>query len=301
MDNSKAAADNALGLDLQNLSIQDELLPVEESVTDKASDGGDAATVSTGDAPGDANKRKPKPYKNVDRHLTGSNPRVRGVHYIRVWSTASHCRRNQVLRNSQRRWHAFGSRMRRSNKDGRFVLILICCLPTNYRIQDVKKDEDAFKKTEEEEKAKQARIRKVQQGVDKAREQNVKRKMDKIQSREWDSGKEPGKAQTRPKESEAQESETTGTPPDPESETGWGRGRGRGRGRGAPRGAPRGDGRGRGRGRGRGGHHSEGSAAATDGAADPPTAGVNNSWGVGASDVNNSWEIPDDTPSATAW
>lgn len=75
MDNSKPTADNALGLDLQNLSIQDELLPVEDSATDKASDAsGDPATV----AGGDANKRKPKPYKNVERHLTGSNPRVCG-------------------------------------------------------------------------------------------------------------------------------------------------------------------------------------------------------------------------------
>jgi hypothetical protein len=53
----------------------------------------------------------------------------------------------------------------------------------------VQADEDAFRQTQETEKVKQAQNRKVQDNVDKAREQNAKRKMDKIQSREWDSGK----------------------------------------------------------------------------------------------------------------
>ena len=50
-------------------------------------------------------------------------------------------------------------------------------------------DEAAFRKTQESERAKLAQIRKVQENVDRTREQNAKRKMDKIQSREWDSGK----------------------------------------------------------------------------------------------------------------
>ncbi|KAE9389738.1 hypothetical protein BT96DRAFT_781380, partial [Gymnopus androsaceus JB14] len=54
---------------------------------------------------------------------------------------------------------------------------------------DVQADEDAFRKTQEVEKAKLARNRKVQESVDTAREQNAKRKMEKVQSREWDSGK----------------------------------------------------------------------------------------------------------------
>ncbi|GAW01962.1 sdad1 protein [Lentinula edodes] len=52
---------------------------------------------------------------------------------------------------------------------------------------DVQADEDAFRKTQQNERAKMARIRKVQESVNNTREQNAKRKMDKIQSREWDS------------------------------------------------------------------------------------------------------------------
>jgi hypothetical protein len=56
----------------------------------------------------------------------------------------------------------------------------------------VQADEAAFRKTQELERAKLAQIRKVQENVDRTREQNAKRKMDKIQSREWDSGKPAG-------------------------------------------------------------------------------------------------------------
>lgn len=59
-------------------------------------------------------------------------------------------------------------------------------------LQDVVADEDAFKKTEESERIKQEKIRKEQESVNRTREQNARRKMDKIQSREWDSGKSTG-------------------------------------------------------------------------------------------------------------
>ncbi|KAL0947245.1 hypothetical protein HGRIS_013366 [Hohenbuehelia grisea] len=54
---------------------------------------------------------------------------------------------------------------------------------------DVQADEDAFKKTQQAEQARIAHNRKVQANVDRTREQNAQRKMDKIQNREWDSGK----------------------------------------------------------------------------------------------------------------
>ena len=56
--------------------------------------------------------------------------------------------------------------------------------------QDIQADVDAFKKTQEAERIKQAETRKVQEGVDRAREQNARRKMDKVESREWDLGKD---------------------------------------------------------------------------------------------------------------
>ncbi|KAF8197426.1 hypothetical protein BJ912DRAFT_846225, partial [Pholiota molesta] len=54
---------------------------------------------------------------------------------------------------------------------------------------DVQADEDAFRKTQEVDRARQAQNRKVQSEVDRARDQNAKRKMDKAPNREWDSGK----------------------------------------------------------------------------------------------------------------
>jgi len=50
-------------------------------------------------------------------------------------------------------------------------------------------DETAFKQTQEQERRKTARAKEIQDNINKAREQNVKRKMDKAQNREWDSGK----------------------------------------------------------------------------------------------------------------
>ncbi|KAH8833474.1 hypothetical protein DL96DRAFT_1550494 [Flagelloscypha sp. PMI_526] len=63
---------------------------------------------------------------------------------------------------------------------------------------DVQADEAAFKQTQDAEKASQARNRKIQDGVDKTRQQNAERKMAKIQNREWDSGKpKPSPADTQ--------------------------------------------------------------------------------------------------------
>ncbi|GLB35214.1 hypothetical protein LshimejAT787_0207790 [Lyophyllum shimeji] len=63
---------------------------------------------------------------------------------------------------------------------------------------DVQADEEAFRKTQESERAKLAQNRKVQANIDRTREQNAQRKMDKIQSREWDSGKPTGDWKSNP-------------------------------------------------------------------------------------------------------
>ena len=47
-------------------------------------------------------------------------------------------------------------------------------------MQDVQADEEAFKKTQEADRVKLARNKKVQESVDKAREQNARRKMEKV-------------------------------------------------------------------------------------------------------------------------
>ncbi|KAF6742346.1 hypothetical protein DFP72DRAFT_798495 [Ephemerocybe angulata] len=119
----------------------------------------------------------------------------------------------------------------------------------------VEADEEAFRKTQDAEKAKQIHNRKIQEDINKARELAAKRKMDKAQSREWDSGKPAatsyGKQRAPRAQPEPANNHTTATAADngpPEGSSGqWTRG-------GSPSGfRARGGGRGRGVRRGRGG------------------------------------------------
>ncbi|KAI0332065.1 hypothetical protein GY45DRAFT_1321359 [Cubamyces sp. BRFM 1775] len=101
---------------------------------------------------------------------------------------------------------------------------------------DVQADEEEYKKTQAAERAKLAKMKKVQENVDKAREQNARRKMDKIQSREWDSGK-PARDWKQPKKAEDETNEDGEKKPAQSigirgAIRGGGRGGGRGRGRG---------------------------------------------------------------------
>ncbi|PPQ78171.1 hypothetical protein CVT25_015504 [Psilocybe cyanescens] len=125
---------------------------------------------------------------------------------------------------------------------------------------DVQADEAAFRQTQELERAKQVQNRKIQSEIDRARDQNAQRKMAKVQSREWDSGKpsndRSGPRNVRPQPSSSQTdpapqvsapdtaapSSTTAPEANAESGGNWvrgghapphPRGRGRGRGRGA--------------------------------------------------------------------
>ncbi len=94
---------------------------------------------------------------------------------------------------------------------------------------------------QESERAKIALNKKVQETVNRTREQNAKRKMDKIQSREWDSGKPAAdwKHAAPANKEETETEESVGGA----SDSRWSRGSPRGR-------SQRGGNRGRGRGRG---------------------------------------------------
>ena len=50
-------------------------------------------------------------------------------------------------------------------------------------LQDVEQDEAEFKKTQEAERAKLVKNRKIQDNIDRAREQNARRKLDKVCTR----------------------------------------------------------------------------------------------------------------------
>ncbi|KAJ7849098.1 hypothetical protein B0H14DRAFT_2766124 [Mycena olivaceomarginata] len=173
-----------------------------------------------------AEGEKKKPYVNPERVKTGGNQRDKLSE------------------------EALSERMARMREQNEKI---------KQRRLDVQADEEAFKKTQETERVKLAQSRKVQESVDRTREQNAKRKLDKMQNREWDSGKPvgggdwkqrqtPNKTDSAPLKTEAKaetKSETTSTPtsPSPANDSGnWTRG-------GSPRGG-RGGVRGRGRGRG---------------------------------------------------
>ena len=69
---STPAPGNSLGLDIQNLSIEDDgTIPAPEREPSEQPE-------VPKDGPTDAAKKadKKKPYVNTDRHMTGSNPRV---------------------------------------------------------------------------------------------------------------------------------------------------------------------------------------------------------------------------------
>ncbi|KAG1832797.1 hypothetical protein EV424DRAFT_1312668 [Suillus variegatus] len=152
-------------------------------------------------------KEKKKPYVNLERVKTGGAQREKLSE------------------------EALAERMQRIKEQNEKI---------KQRRIDVQADEDAFKKTQEADRVRQAHQRKVQEGVNRTREQNALRKLDKIQNREWDSGKPPGdwKQARNPAPADGSAAVPSSSPSEHRG----------GRGRGSSRGGPS-----RGRGRGRGG------------------------------------------------
>ncbi|KAI0807054.1 hypothetical protein C8Q74DRAFT_1225556 [Fomes fomentarius] len=205
------AAPNSLGLDLEALKIKDDPDLVDPKPSaDASTDQEDASKSPEGTAEDNANddasgkkepKDKKKPYVNPDRVKTGGAQR-------------------EKLSEEE-----LAERMVRIREQNEKI---------KQRRLDVQADEDEYKKMQEAERAKQAKAKKVQESIDKAREQNARRKMDKVQSREWDSGK-PARDWKPKKDEAAADAEKK-----PQQSINI-------------RGAVRGGGRGGGRGRGRGG------------------------------------------------
>ncbi|CDO70576.1 hypothetical protein BN946_scf184636.g8 [Trametes cinnabarina] len=232
-------ASNSLGLDLEALKIKDgpdakastdakDVPPPAEGASKPADE---ASEAKQGDAEqsSEAGKKEPKkkPYVNPDRVKTGG------------------AQRDKLSEEE------LAQRMARIREQNEKI---------KQRRLDVQADEEEYKKTQAAERAKLAKMKKVQENVDKAREQNARRKMEKIQGREWDSGK-PTRDWKQPKK--AGEETTEDGEKKPNQSIGI-------------RGAVRGGGRGGGRGRGRGGgitsptiEKTEAPAASAPSAADP--------------------------------
>ncbi|KAH0584171.1 hypothetical protein H2248_009728 [Termitomyces sp. 'cryptogamus'] len=214
------ATQNSLGLDFDQLSVQDASPPQPDVAS--------SPHTPTSNAESKHEKaEKKKPYVNAERVKTGGPQRDKLSD------------------------EALAERMARMKEQNEKI---------KQRRLDVQADEEAFRKTQEAERAKHAQNRKVQEGVDRTREQNAKRKMDKIQSREWDSGKPAGDWKQQSKKGEstvlqvaaegASKPDTpapTVAPASPPRDSGnW------------VRGSPRSGARGRGRGRGQGSSANQG-------------------------------------------
>ncbi|KJA27328.1 hypothetical protein HYPSUDRAFT_131489, partial [Hypholoma sublateritium FD-334 SS-4] len=146
---------NALGLDFSQLAVNEEQSEPQPSQNTQEPEA-PAAIEQAENAPPPVRKEKEKPYFNPERVKTGGPQRDK---------LSEEALEERI------------ARIREQNEK------------IKQRRVDVLADEDAFRKTQEEERAKQAQHRKVQADVNRARDQNAKRKMDKIQNREWDSGK----------------------------------------------------------------------------------------------------------------
>ncbi|OJA11596.1 hypothetical protein AZE42_01959 [Rhizopogon vesiculosus] len=194
---------NSLGLDFNNLSVKDTAEPAQTLADVPHAPEKQSADVVSKDL-----KEKKKPYVNPERVKTGGAQR-------------------EKLSEEE-----LATRMQRIKEQNEKI---------KQRRLDVQADEDAFKKTQEVDRLRQAQQRKVQEVVDRTREQNARRKMDKIQNREWDSGKPTGNSKQARKPAPAEGSDATANPSPSEHRGGRGRGSGRGgssRGRGRGRGAP---------------------------------------------------------------
>ncbi|KIK40926.1 hypothetical protein CY34DRAFT_806648 [Suillus luteus UH-Slu-Lm8-n1] len=205
---------NSLGLDFNNLSLKETAEPSQADTDESQALENQPADVESRDV-----KEKKKPYVNPERVKTGGAQREKLSE------------------------EALTERMQRIKEQNEKI---------KQRRIDVQADEDAFKKTQEADRVRQAHQRKVQEGVDRTREQNARRKLDKIQNREWDSGKSPGdwKQARHPTSADGSAAAPSSSPSEHRG------GRGRGSGRGGPS---------RGRGRGRGGPSLAGFASPTNG------------------------------------
>ncbi|KAF9239628.1 hypothetical protein BU15DRAFT_25682, partial [Melanogaster broomeanus] len=203
---------NSLGLNFDALQIKDTdtsttndaepVLANDAPTTQEQEEGAGSSEQPPAANAKDAKLDKKKPYVNLERVKTGGPQRDKLTEEELV------------------------ERMQRMKEQNEKI---------KQRRVDVKADEDAFKKMQESERAKQAHKRKVQEGVDRTREQNAQRKMDKIQSREWDSGKPAGDWK-QTKQTGTGEEGDGGSPPTAKQRGGTPRGRGGPRGRGRGRG-----------------------------------------------------------------
>ncbi|KAH9925326.1 uncharacterized protein B0H18DRAFT_1009690 [Fomitopsis serialis] len=168
------AAANSLGLDLDALKIKDDpessgspAVPKDEEARTEASEktelpkpdegAGEEAEEEEAKSPTSEDKsteprEKKKPYVNPERVKTGG------------------AQRDKL---SEEELTVRMARIREQNEK------------IKQRRMDVQADEDAFKKTQEAERIKAAKTKKVQETIDRTREQNARRKLEKVNCHQY--------------------------------------------------------------------------------------------------------------------
>ncbi|KDQ60553.1 hypothetical protein JAAARDRAFT_552661 [Jaapia argillacea MUCL 33604] len=161
---------NSLGLDFKDLKIQDSVNHVPEGeMSPQAAPTNQATNEQEPENPPQESPLKP------DADLAKGEPKEKKKPYVNPDRVKTGGAQRDKLSEEE-----LAERMNRIREQNEKI---------KQRRIDVQADEEAFKKTQEAERAKLAQSRKVQEHINRTREQNAQRKMDKIQSREWDSGK----------------------------------------------------------------------------------------------------------------
>ncbi|KIJ69641.1 hypothetical protein HYDPIDRAFT_36664 [Hydnomerulius pinastri MD-312] len=221
---------NSLGLNFDALQIKDNNADSNDAPpTAVTNDEGATQEEVAGERPKETKAEKKKPYVNLERVNTGGAQR---------------------------------EKLTAEELDERMQRIQLLNEKIRQRTLDVKADEDAFKQAEEADRVKQAHTRKVQEDVDRTREQNAQRKAANKQSRAWDVDKPTGDWK-QGKKTGAGEADGEGASHQPSRSTEGQGGKPRGGGRGGPS---------RGRGRGRGGPPDRGLAPGNAGRGGAPGA-----------------------------
>ncbi|KZT66854.1 hypothetical protein DAEQUDRAFT_695031 [Daedalea quercina L-15889] len=221
MADSADAAANSLGLDLDALKIKDD--PESSGSAETSKDEKPGPEPETAEAPKSEDGEKTGEEAAGDEDATSptsegkkTEPREKKKPYVNPERVKTGGAQRDKL--SEEELAVRMARIREQNEK------------IKQRRMDVQADEDAFKKTQEAERIKAAKTKKVQETIDRTREQNARRKMEKMQNREWDAGK-PARDWKSPKKSEDGD-EATKAPRPSVGIRGAVRGGGAGRGRG---------------------------------------------------------------------
>lgn len=176
MDNSADPAQNSLGLDLEALHLKGD---PEPSGSPNSAEEDAASQPEEADSSNASEKSEEAPTEDEPKSPTSESKRAEGKDKKKPYVNPERVKTGGAQRDKPSE-EELAERMARIREQNEKI---------KQRRVYVQADEEAFRKTQEADRLKAAKTKKVQETIDRTREQNARRKMDKIQTREWDSGK----------------------------------------------------------------------------------------------------------------